>query len=143
MTAVWPQQLATETDNTPFSNYSSVPANNNLKFRLVICSATHFQCFLAQHSTSLDSRLLFAGTEAQFESGLLKHSITFDLINSSTLPKSNLSTCYSNNPFPINASVPANNYLKSRADARKEQMQKSCGAFFTHFPSQSAKHLIV
>ena len=50
-------------DNTPVSNYASVPANNNLKSRLVLSCAIHLLYFLAQLSTSLDFKLLFAGTD--------------------------------------------------------------------------------
>ena len=45
----------------PPSNYASVPANNNLKSRLVLCCARKYSKCIAQHSSSLDFRLLFAG----------------------------------------------------------------------------------
>ena len=50
--------------NTPVSNYASVPANNNLKSRLVLSYARKYSKCVAQLSTSLDFSLLFAGTEA-------------------------------------------------------------------------------
>ena len=49
--------------NTPLLNYASVPANSKLQSRLVLCCAIPLLYFLAQHSTSFDFRLLFAGTE--------------------------------------------------------------------------------
>ena len=51
-------------NDRPLLNYASVPANNNLKSRLVLnCTRKYSKC-IARHRTSLDFRLLFAGTEA-------------------------------------------------------------------------------
>ena len=50
--------------NTPVSNYTSVPANNNLKSRLVLSCVRKIQQMFTQLSTSLDFRLLLMGTEA-------------------------------------------------------------------------------
>ena len=44
--------------------FASVPANNNLKSRLVQSCAIYLLYFLAQLNTNLDFKLLFAGTEA-------------------------------------------------------------------------------
>ena len=50
--------------DTPVSNYASFPANNYLKSRLVLSCARKYSKCVAQLSTSLDFKLLFAGTEA-------------------------------------------------------------------------------
>ena len=50
--------------NTPVSNYASVPVINNLKSRLMLSCAIDLLYFLGHLSTSLDFKLLFAGTEA-------------------------------------------------------------------------------
>ena len=44
----------------------------------MLCCVIHLLYFLAQLSTTLDFRLLFAGTEAQFGSGLLSICTKFD-----------------------------------------------------------------
>ena len=53
-----PESVFGKLKNTPLSNFASVPANHNLKSRLVLSRAIQLLYFLAQLSTSLDFRLL-------------------------------------------------------------------------------------
>ena len=63
-TDCWKISMKLKYISEPLSNYASVPANNNPKSRLVLSYARICNKCIAQHSTSLDFRLLFAGTEA-------------------------------------------------------------------------------
>ena len=51
-------------NNKNSNTHASVPANNNLKSRLVLSCVRKIQQMFTQLSTSLDFRLLLMGTEA-------------------------------------------------------------------------------
>ena len=70
--------------NTPSSNYASVPMNNNLKLRLVLCCCIFSHSIaLAQHSTSLKFRLSFA--ELKHNSKNMVYSVCLVLNKLSTM----------------------------------------------------------